>query len=141
MLDLERLKWEKEFDCIAKMRQWILEFELEDGEGGVLRFVDSEEEMYRAIVVRTINWTGNGLNSQSHRFTKNAVILLNKRILLSIDRNVGVNQSANRGHYWSTRSTSLCLNRKEVDLRTCECCSFIKRIFLSSISKCFCRKR
>ncbi len=41
----ERLQWEREHDCIEKMRQWILEFELEDGEGGVLRFVDSEEEI------------------------------------------------------------------------------------------------
>lgn len=41
----ERLQWEREHDCIEKMRQWILEFELEDGEGGVLRFVDSEEDL------------------------------------------------------------------------------------------------
>lgn len=41
----ERLQWEKEHDCIEKMRQWILEFELEDGDGGVLRFVNSEEEI------------------------------------------------------------------------------------------------
>lgn len=41
----ERLQWEQDFDCIVKMRQWILEFELEDGEGGVLKFVDSEEEL------------------------------------------------------------------------------------------------
>jgi len=41
----ERLNWEKEHDCIEKMRQWILEFELEDGEGGVLRFVNSEEDL------------------------------------------------------------------------------------------------
>lgn len=41
----ERLEWEKEFDCIAKMRQWILEFELTDEEGNQLRFVESEEEL------------------------------------------------------------------------------------------------
>ena len=28
--NIERLKWEKEFDCIEKMREWILNFELED---------------------------------------------------------------------------------------------------------------
>ena len=43
--DQERLKWEKDFDCIAKMRQWILDFELETESGEVLRFVDSEEEI------------------------------------------------------------------------------------------------
>jgi pyruvate/2-oxoglutarate/acetoin dehydrogenase E1 component/TPP-dependent pyruvate/acetoin dehydrogenase alpha subunit len=41
----ERLQWEKDFDCIAKMRQWILEFELETESGKTLRFVDSEEEI------------------------------------------------------------------------------------------------
>lgn len=43
--DAARLQWEQEHDCIAKMRQWILEFELEDGDGGSLKFVDSEEEL------------------------------------------------------------------------------------------------
>jgi pyruvate/2-oxoglutarate/acetoin dehydrogenase E1 component/TPP-dependent pyruvate/acetoin dehydrogenase alpha subunit len=41
----ERLKWEKEFDCIDKMRQWILEFELETESGQFLRFVNAEEEL------------------------------------------------------------------------------------------------
>ena len=41
----ERLQWEKEFDCIAKMRQWILNFELETENGQVLRFINSEEEL------------------------------------------------------------------------------------------------
>ena len=41
----ERLNWEKEHDCIAKMREWILDFELETEDGEVLRFVDSEEDL------------------------------------------------------------------------------------------------
>jgi pyruvate/2-oxoglutarate/acetoin dehydrogenase E1 component/TPP-dependent pyruvate/acetoin dehydrogenase alpha subunit len=41
----ERLTWEKEYDCIEKMRQWILEFELETDSGETLRFVESEEEI------------------------------------------------------------------------------------------------
>ena len=41
----ERLQWEREHDCIEKMREWILNFELEDGDGGVFRFVESEEEL------------------------------------------------------------------------------------------------
>ena len=41
----KRLQWERDFDCIAKMREWIRDFELEDGEGGVLRFVESESEL------------------------------------------------------------------------------------------------
>ncbi len=40
----ERLKWEKEFDCNTKMREWILNFEL-DSNGETLRFVDSEDEL------------------------------------------------------------------------------------------------
>mgnify|MGYP000904844448 FL=1 len=43
--DANRLKWEQDFDCIAKMRSWILDFELEDGDGEVLKFVSSEEEL------------------------------------------------------------------------------------------------
>ena len=43
----ERLIWEKQYDCIAQMRDWILEFELEDQESHSLRFVDSEEELIR----------------------------------------------------------------------------------------------
>ena len=43
--DADRLQWEQDFDCIAKMRQWILDFELEDGNGGSLKFVSSEEEL------------------------------------------------------------------------------------------------
>jgi len=41
----ERLAWEKEFDCNKKMREWILGFELEDQNGEVLKFVESEEEL------------------------------------------------------------------------------------------------
>ena len=41
----ERLNWEKKYDCISKMRNWILEFELETKSGEILRFVDSEEEI------------------------------------------------------------------------------------------------
>ena len=43
--DQNRLKWEQEFDCIVKMRSWILDFELEDENGEVLKFVNSEEEL------------------------------------------------------------------------------------------------
>ncbi|KGL64116.1 thiamine pyrophosphate-dependent enzyme [Polaribacter sp. Hel1_85] len=42
----ERLNWEKEHDCITKMRNWILDFELEAENGEILRFVDSEEDIY-----------------------------------------------------------------------------------------------
>jgi len=41
----ERLNWEKEFDCLKKMREWLLNFELEDQDGEVLKFVNSEEEL------------------------------------------------------------------------------------------------
>ncbi len=43
--NIERLKWEKEFDCIEKMREWILNFELEDANGNVLKFVDNIQEL------------------------------------------------------------------------------------------------
>jgi len=41
----DRLQWERDFDCIAKMRSWILDFELEDETGEVLKFIKSEEEL------------------------------------------------------------------------------------------------
>ncbi|AMC10547.1 transketolase [Lutibacter profundi] len=41
----ERLIWEKQHDCIVKMRDWILEFELSDENNNKLRFVTSEEEL------------------------------------------------------------------------------------------------
>jgi pyruvate/2-oxoglutarate/acetoin dehydrogenase E1 component/TPP-dependent pyruvate/acetoin dehydrogenase alpha subunit len=43
--DKERLQWEQDHDCIAKMRKWILDFELETETGDILRFVESEEEL------------------------------------------------------------------------------------------------
>ncbi|UMB60510.1 thiamine pyrophosphate-dependent enzyme [Lutibacter sp. A80] len=41
----ERLLWEKQHDCIAKMRDWIFEFELQDENNNILKFVDSESEL------------------------------------------------------------------------------------------------
>ncbi|MFT6755724.1 MAG: 2-oxoisovalerate dehydrogenase E1 component [Urechidicola sp.] len=41
----DRLEWEKNHDCILKMREWILDFELETQSGEVLRFVDSEDPL------------------------------------------------------------------------------------------------
>lgn len=43
--DKDRLQWEKDHDCLEKMRKWILDFELETNSGKTLRFVDSEEEI------------------------------------------------------------------------------------------------
>ncbi|WP_372800490.1 thiamine pyrophosphate-dependent enzyme [Lutibacter sp.] len=43
----ERLIWEKQHDCISKMRDWIIEFELTDENDNVLKFVDSEEALIR----------------------------------------------------------------------------------------------
>lgn len=43
--DKERLAWEKEHDCLAKMREWILDFELETETEETLRFINGEEEL------------------------------------------------------------------------------------------------
>ncbi|WP_010135323.1 alpha-ketoacid dehydrogenase subunit alpha/beta [Ochrovirga pacifica] len=40
----ERLQWEKDFDCIKKMREWILDFDLESDEMD-LRLVNDESEL------------------------------------------------------------------------------------------------
>ena len=62
----ERLNWEKEHDCITKMRKWILDFELETISGEVLRFIDSEEEMIileKEIKKEVINAKRNAWNA------------------------------------------------------------------------------
>ncbi len=41
----ERMLWEKEFDCLIKMREWIENFELTDENGDVLRFCDDIKEL------------------------------------------------------------------------------------------------
>ena len=41
----ERLIWERQHDCISKMRDWIIEFELNDSEGNSLKFVQSENDL------------------------------------------------------------------------------------------------
>jgi len=43
----ERLVWEKQHDCIAKMRDWIIEFELTDSDGNSLKFVEFEDELIK----------------------------------------------------------------------------------------------
>jgi pyruvate/2-oxoglutarate/acetoin dehydrogenase E1 component/TPP-dependent pyruvate/acetoin dehydrogenase alpha subunit len=43
----DRLVWERQHDCIAKMRDWIFEFSLSDDNGNTLKFVESEEELIR----------------------------------------------------------------------------------------------
>ncbi|NIJ44567.1 pyruvate/2-oxoglutarate/acetoin dehydrogenase E1 component/TPP-dependent pyruvate/acetoin dehydrogenase alpha subunit [Wenyingzhuangia heitensis] len=40
----ERLQWEKDFDCIKKMREWILDFDLSEDDSD-LRLVKSEDEL------------------------------------------------------------------------------------------------
>lgn len=41
----ERLKWEKEYDCITQFKKWILDFQLQDENGKTFKFVNSEEEL------------------------------------------------------------------------------------------------
>lgn len=41
----ERMLWEKEHDCIVKMREWIEHFELTDETGDILRFCDDIKEL------------------------------------------------------------------------------------------------
>ncbi len=43
----ERLLWEKQHDCIAKMRDWIIEFELTDRDRNILKFINSEDELIK----------------------------------------------------------------------------------------------
>ncbi|WP_152287960.1 alpha-ketoacid dehydrogenase subunit alpha/beta [Flavicella marina] len=38
----ERLQWEEDFDCNKKFKEWILEFELENQDGSILKIADNE---------------------------------------------------------------------------------------------------
>ena len=80
----ERLQWEKDHDCLEKMRKWILDFELEIDSGETLRFVDSEEEIIilEKEAKKTVNtakrnaW--NAYNNELIAETAIAVKLLNR---------------------------------------------------------------
>ncbi|MFQ3181525.1 MAG: pyruvate/2-oxoglutarate/acetoin dehydrogenase E1 component/TPP-dependent pyruvate [Polaribacter sp.] len=73
----ERLQWEKNHDCIEKMRTWILDFELDTESGETLRFVDSEEEIIvlekeaKKIVTTAKR---NAWNAHSNELTSEVVI-------------------------------------------------------------------
>ena len=41
----ERLDYEKSIDCNTVMREWILNYKIEDGDGNVFRFVNTESEL------------------------------------------------------------------------------------------------
>ncbi|MEN8186641.1 MAG: transketolase C-terminal domain-containing protein [Bacteroidota bacterium] len=41
----ERLLWERDHDCVFKMREWILQFEIKSQEGENFKFVENEEEI------------------------------------------------------------------------------------------------
>jgi len=43
--DEARLAYEKSIDCNKKMREWILEYHIEDESGSIHRFVENEEEL------------------------------------------------------------------------------------------------
>jgi len=41
----QRLDWEEAYDCNVKFREWILDFELIDAHGNLLKIVDDEKEL------------------------------------------------------------------------------------------------
>jgi pyruvate/2-oxoglutarate/acetoin dehydrogenase E1 component/TPP-dependent pyruvate/acetoin dehydrogenase alpha subunit len=80
----ERLQWEKDHDCLTKMREWILDFELETSSGEILRFVDSEEEIIilekeaKKTVTTAKRNAWNAYNNELIAETAIAVKLLNR---------------------------------------------------------------
>lgn len=62
----ERLNWEQEHDCLLKMRNWILDFELETDSGEILRFIDAEEDLIildKSIKKEVLNAKRNAWNA------------------------------------------------------------------------------
>ncbi|PCH76500.1 MAG: transketolase [Flavobacteriaceae bacterium] len=43
----DRLIWERQHDCIAKFRDWIIQFEITDGDGNKLSFIENEDDLIR----------------------------------------------------------------------------------------------
>ena len=43
--DAERLAYEKTIDCNTKMREWIMNFEMQDNNGETLRFINDENDL------------------------------------------------------------------------------------------------
>lgn len=43
----ERLAWERQHDCVAKMRDWIVEFKLTDANGKELKLIETEDELIK----------------------------------------------------------------------------------------------
>lgn len=41
----ERLEYEKSIDCNTKMREWILNYKMENADGSVYKFIENEEEL------------------------------------------------------------------------------------------------
>lgn len=85
----ERLQWEKSFDCNAKMREWILDFELESN-GETLRFVENEE------VLLTIEKAAKKEVSKAKRDAWNAhtsIIKTEQRNAVSLLNNASGNSS------------------------------------------------
>jgi pyruvate/2-oxoglutarate/acetoin dehydrogenase E1 component/TPP-dependent pyruvate/acetoin dehydrogenase alpha subunit len=80
----ERLQWEKDHDCLTKMREWILDFELETSSGEILHFVDSEEEIIilekeaKKTVTTAKRNAWNAYNNELIAETAIAVKLLNR---------------------------------------------------------------
>ncbi|SNR60521.1 alpha-ketoacid dehydrogenase subunit alpha/beta [Lutibacter flavus] len=96
----ERLVWEKQHDCIAKMRDWIFEFELQDEKGNLLKFIDSEADLIQ------IEKDAKKLVSQAKRDAWNAfltpikeqkirLINLLEKLLLKSENKVFINKLKN----------------------------------------------
>ena len=41
----ERLDYEKSIDCNSKMREWIINYKIEDDKGNIYRFIENEDEL------------------------------------------------------------------------------------------------
>ena len=119
--DAERLRWEKDFDCITKMREWILNFELETENGEILKFVNSEEELIlidkkakkEVINSKTVAWNNYlneikiELNSALNILEKVAQKSSNKAFILKYTNNLKSISEPNRKDVLVTLRKSL----------------------------------
>lgn len=136
----ERLIWEKQHDCITKMRDWIIEFELTDSEGNTLKFIEQEEEIIK-IEKEAKKFVSQARRDAWNSFLnpikeeKNKVLFLlehlaakssNKAFIIKLKNDLAANHEPSRKDVVSTARKALVYVRNENSVEKKELQSWIQ---------------
>lgn len=126
----ERLEWEKNHDCITKMREWILDFELETETGDVLRFVDGEEDLIKLEREAKKEVTNAKRNAWSAYLNE----IKSERLIVS-DILEGITQKSNNGAFINKHKNDLLAivepTRKDVLSAARKCLWYLRDEYFS----------